>query len=148
MLQNFLISSRFNQELLRRREYIGFYKEILHEKRWLFDLMKIGWTTTIVRVGWATIPWRGLTFSCFFTCPILIGPSCCIHASPTIAEIVIESRTSDFHLTRSMVWFFAHAFDDDRVDYVLRDRCTLIKAISSNASCSATSPAIYDFAGT
>ena len=51
MLQNCLISSRFNQELSRRREYIDIYKKIPCEKCQPFDLMKIGWTATIVCVG-------------------------------------------------------------------------------------------------
>ena len=49
---------------------------------------------------------------------------------------------------RSMAPIYARAADDDRMDSGLCDRCDLIKAISSDASRSATSPGIYDFTGT
>ena len=133
----FMIQSRIK----RRREYINFYKEFPGKKRWPFDLMKIGWTSTIVRVGWATIPWLGSTFSRFFARLILIGPSWCIHASSTIAKIAIASRASYSQLTGSTVSIFAHAFDVDQVECSLRDQCISLLAIASNASHNATRPA-------
>ena len=92
-----------NHELLRRREYIGFYKEIPREKCGPFNLMKIGWTATIVRVRWAMIPGRGPMFAIFIARPILIGPSWCIHASP---HDEFQARFNLDHwisLTRSMI---------------------------------------------
>ena len=40
LLKIYLITSRFNQELLRKREYIGCYKEIPREKYGPFDSEK------------------------------------------------------------------------------------------------------------
>ena len=93
-----------NQELLWRREYINFYKEIPREKRWPFDLLKIGWTATIICLGWATIPRSRPTFS-FSSRLSDLDQS----ISPLCAKFVMNPRPSDVHLCNRRLPF-AHVF--------------------------------------
>ena len=81
-LKNCLIASRFNQELNLERKNIGIYKKKPTENSGPFDLKQIGWTATIACMRCPMIPRRGPMIAFSFTCPILIGPSRCLHASP------------------------------------------------------------------
>ena len=56
LLQNCLISSRFNQKLGLQRKNIGFYRKFHRKNRGPSDSLKYDSTAEIALFKWATIP--------------------------------------------------------------------------------------------
>ena len=140
--QNFLIASRLIKSADTKREEHHFYKRNPCENRGPFDLMKIGWTATIMRLIWAMITQRGPTFSLSF-CPSDLDESVSMRprVSPRWAKFAINLRPSDF-INEIEGLEIVTCVDLDPVDCGPCNQRISIIVIASNGPRDTASPAI------
>ena len=98
LLKSFTIQSRVKIQ----SENIDIDKRNLQENRRPFNLMKLGWMSTIGRMRWAMILWRGATFLLLFR---LSNFDQTVVIPPRVAPRLPKSRLI------SRVWCFTYAIN-------------------------------------